>query len=56
MSLHVDGDMPGDRNTECHGMMYPIMYEIANGETKISFRCIKCDKVHRNKALPDDEL
>jgi len=52
----VDGDVPGDRDTECHGQMIPTQYEIRNGETKIHFECIKCAKVHQNKAADDDEL
>ena len=31
VSLHVDGDIPGDRATACHGKMYPTAYEIKNG-------------------------
>jgi hypothetical protein len=30
VSLHVDGDIPGDRNTACHGKMYPRQYLLAN--------------------------
>ncbi len=36
--------------------MYPTMYEIANGMTKVSFQCITCGKIHRNKTLPDDDM
>lgn len=36
--------------------MYPTTYEIANGMTKVSFQCISCGKVHRNKTLPDDDM
>lgn len=36
--------------------MYPTTYEIANGMTKVSFQCIQCGKIHRNKTLPDDNL
>jgi len=56
VSQHVDGDLPGDRSTSCHGAMYPTMYEIANGMTKVSFQCITCGKIHRNKTLPDDDM
>ena len=56
VSQHVDGDIPGDRSTHCHGLMYPTMYEIANGMSKVSFTCITCGKVHRNKTLPDDDM
>lgn len=36
--------------------MYPTMYEIANGMTKVSFQCISCGKIHRNKTLSDDDM
>jgi hypothetical protein len=36
--------------------MYPTTYEIANGMTKVSFQCIQCGKIHRNKTLPDDDM
>jgi hypothetical protein len=36
--------------------MYPTMYEIANGMTKVSFQCIQCGKTHRNKTLSDDDM
>jgi len=52
----VDGDIPGDRDTDCEGKMIPIEYEIKNGETKIHFVCLDCEKEHRNKAADDDEL
>jgi len=56
MSQHVDGEMPGDRDTQCHGKMIPTEYDIRNGETKIHFVCMSCQKDHRNKAADDDEL
>ncbi|MEI7562502.1 MAG: RNHCP domain-containing protein [bacterium] len=55
VSLHVDGDIPGDRNTQCHGKMYPTTYEIKNGGMKILFVCSKCGKKHWNKRADDDE-
>ena len=36
--------------------MYPQTYEIANGMTKVSFVCVQCAKIHRNKTLPDDDM
>ena len=56
VSLHVDGDIPGDRDTECYGKMYPSMYEIKNWDMKILFQCEKCGKQHRNKRSKDDEV
>lgn len=56
VSLHVDGDIPWDRASSCWWKMYPIEYFISNWEVKISFQCVKCGKIHRNKACEDDEL
>lgn len=54
-SKHVDGNIPGDRSSSCHGLMDPINVE--HNEKKgevIVFRCTKCGKEHRNKIAPDD--
>lgn len=56
VSLHVDGDIPGDRNTLCHGTMYPIAYEWKSDDVKILFQCTKCTKKHRNKRADDDAI
>ena len=56
ISLHVDGDIPGDRATICWGKMYPTAYEIKNGQLKILFECKQCGKKHRNKRADDDEV
>lgn len=55
-SRHVDGDIPGDRATSCHGEMYPISYEMKNSEIRILFACVKCGKNHRNKRADDDKV
>lgn len=55
-SLHVDGDIPGDRATSCHGKMYPVNYEYKNNERRILFQCTKCNKQHRNKRADDDDI
>ena len=56
VSLHVDGEIPGDRNTQCSGEMYPTAYEIRNWQLKIYFQCKQCGKTHRNKRADDDEV
>ena len=56
VSLHVDWDIPWDRNTTCHGKMYPREYFIANWNMKILFECEKCHKQHRNKRAEEDEV
>ncbi|MDD2536897.1 MAG: RNHCP domain-containing protein [Candidatus Absconditabacteria bacterium] len=55
-SLHVDGEVPGDRASACKGMMYPIAYELKNSDYKILFRCAPCGKEHWNKRAEDDEI
>ena len=56
VSLHVDWDIPWDRNTDCWWKMYPISYELRNSTFKILFKCTKCGKQHRNKRSPEDEV
>lgn len=56
VSLHVDWEIPWDRNTSCKGKMYPIAYEIKNGWMKIQFQCKDCEKLHRNKRADDDNI
>ena len=55
-SLHVDGEVPGDRSSDCHGKMKPKTYEIRNGGMKILFVCEKCGKEHWNKRAEDDDM
>jgi DNA-directed RNA polymerase subunit RPC12/RpoP len=56
-SLHVDGPVPGDRATDCHGIMHPVAYETRQGDQyKILFQCRRCHKKHRNKSAPDDDI
>ncbi len=56
-SLHVDGDVPGDRATSCHGIMSPVEFIFKmSGGSKILFRCTVCGKEHWNKVADDDEI
>lgn len=56
-SKHVDDKGPGDRASKCKGLMKPIGID---QDSKKGFvlihECIKCKKISRNKAAPDDEL
>jgi hypothetical protein len=56
ISLHVDGEIPGDRATTCGWKMYPTAYEVKNWQLKICFQCKQCGKIHRNKRTDDDEV
>jgi DNA-directed RNA polymerase subunit M/transcription elongation factor TFIIS len=56
-SKHADRDGPGDRLSECQGMLKPI--EIDQDSKKgfvIVYECEKCGQKQRNRAAPDDEL
>ena len=55
-SLHIDQNIPWDRWSTCHGMMFPREYNIANGKTRIKFECVSCWHIHHNKASADDNL
>ena len=56
-SLHIDGEIPGDRNTTCGGIMKPIEYDFKmSGKSRLLFQCKKCSKQHWNKVAEDDNL
>ena len=55
-SRHVDGEVPWDRSSTCQAKMYPINYQLKNGDRKILFQCVACGKQHRNKRADDDEI
>lgn len=48
-SKHVDKDIPGDRLSECGGLMEPTGIEDAKGKRQIVFRCRKCGQENKNK-------
>ena len=52
-SLHVDIN-PGDRASNCHGVMFAVGYEIKNGSEFILHRCQKCGFERKNKVSPND--
>ncbi len=56
VSLHVDWDIPWDRNTDCWWTMYPIDYQTKHWSIKILFQCSKCGKQHWNKRSLDDQV
>lgn len=55
-SKHVDKEVPGDRQSECLGMMEPARLEIKNQKYMIIHRCLKCGKTIKNKTSPDDNF
>lgn len=55
-SKHVDEETPGDRLSQCGGMMEPTVVEVRGDEYTITHRCQKCGKTMRNKADPEDNF
>ncbi len=56
-SLHVDEHTPGDRLSDCLGLMEPVDIEqTAKKGFKILHRCKKCGKMMWNKMADDDDL
>lgn len=56
-SLHVDESMPGDRLSDCEGMMTATGIQF-NGKKQlyqIEFTCDQCGHKHMNKLAPDDD-
>ena len=54
-SLHVDIN-PGDRASDCHGVMMAEKLERKNGHDYIVHRCTKCGHIRRNKTSPQDNF
>ena len=54
-SKHVDIN-PGDRASECQGMMIPASLEIKNGEYIITHKCQKCGFEKKNKTAENDDM
>ena len=43
-SKHVDKEIPGDRKSDCGGMMTPIGVIQKHGKWRIIQECVKCSK------------
>ena len=54
-SKHVDID-PGDRASDCGGMMAPVKIESRSDEFVITHRCEKCGFEKRNRMAPGDDM
>lgn len=55
-SKHVDEQVPGDRKSNCQGLMEPINVEINHGEYSLLHRCQKCGKEMKNKVDSEDNF
>lgn len=54
-SKHVDVN-PGDRASDCGGMMKPVAIEKEGREYIIRHKCIKCGYEKPNKAVKEDNF
>lgn len=54
-SKHVDIN-PGDRASDCGGVMLAVSLERQNGKDYICYECEKCGYEHRNKVSPNDNI
>ena len=55
-SLHVDSEVPGDRNSNCGGKMEPVAIFQKHGKWVVVHRCEKCGKEIQNKCAQDDNF
>ena len=55
-SRHVDEKYPGDRESNCKGLMKPISVEAKSGNYVIIHKCNKCGKETRNKTSKEDNF
>jgi DNA-directed RNA polymerase subunit RPC12/RpoP len=56
-SKHVDGDTPGDRLSDCCGMMEAVaVFTRRGGEYVIIHRCRKCGFERFNRIAGDDDF
>jgi len=55
-SKHVDEEIPGDRKSNCLGLMKPIGLETKGQEYIITHQCEKCGKTIKNKSSSKDNF
>jgi len=52
-SRHVDGPAPGDRSSDCGGLMIAEDLELLGGVPRVTHRCLSCGFTRRNRLFPD---
>lgn len=52
-SLHVDGEVPGDRASACHGLMAPVDLSQRDGGFVLRQRCRTCGHERNNRLHPE---
>lgn len=55
-SRHVDEEIPGDRDSNCKGLMEPIKAEVEGGEYVLMHKCTRCGKKTRNITSKEDNF
>ncbi|HKZ34491.1 MAG TPA: RNHCP domain-containing protein [Patescibacteria group bacterium] len=55
-SKHVDSKVPGDRLSDCGGIMEPKTVERKGSEYILVHICTRCGVTKRNMAAPDDNF
>ena len=56
-SRHVDREYPGDRLSECEGLMKPSGVVLKGGQPyKLLFKCELCGKKNLNKISSQDDM
>jgi hypothetical protein len=55
-SKHVDLNIPGDRGSNCKGLMEVIDYFYRNQQLHLVHKCTICGKISNNKANDEDLL
>ncbi len=53
--LHLD-IIPGDRASDCKGLLIPQHVETSNAQTWIYYSCKKCEHSFRVRSHPDDDI
>ncbi len=53
-SAHVDV-VPGDRASDCGGVLHPVGLELRGDRAVIAYRCERCGAARRNRVLDDGE-
>ncbi|MDO8570668.1 MAG: RNHCP domain-containing protein [Candidatus Daviesbacteria bacterium] len=53
---HVDDQTPGDRSSDCCGLLKPIGIRSKHGKYQIQYSCAKCSKISYCKTVDNDNF
>ncbi|MDF2379023.1 MAG: RNHCP domain-containing protein [Candidatus Gracilibacteria bacterium] len=55
-SLHVDKEVPGDRESRCKALMKPVSLDMHSKKGQmIVHECMRCRKMMKNRVAEDDD-